>query len=75
MKSTNPEITTATHEDVEFLERKLDEFNRSQMPLAQKKTAFKNYVIKEGEKIIAGISATMEPSISPSLERKYCLLA
>lgn len=57
MNPTNHEIIPATHKEVEFLETKLDEFNRSQIPLAQKKTVFKNYVIKDEEKIIAGISA------------------
>lgn len=60
-QSIPPEIVPATHEDVEFLEHKLDEFNRSQIPLSQKKTVFKNYVIKEGETIIAGISAMVFP--------------
>jgi N-acetylglutamate synthase-like GNAT family acetyltransferase len=61
MESTDYNIVSATHEDIELLEHKLDEFNRNQIPLAQKKTAFKNYVIKEGEKIIAGISAMVFP--------------
>ena len=61
MKVSNLAIISAAHEDVEFLEHKLDAFNRSQIPLAQKKTTFKNYVIKEGEKIIAGISAMVFP--------------
>jgi GNAT superfamily N-acetyltransferase len=61
MEATPPKIISATHEDVECLEHKLDEFNRIQIPLAQKKTVFKNYVIKEGETIIAGISAMVFP--------------
>lgn len=61
MTSTNSQIVSATHKEVEFLEHKLDEFNRRQISLAQKKTTFKNYVIKEGETIIAGISAMIFP--------------
>lgn len=61
MTSTNSQIVSATHKEVEFLEHKLDEFNRRQISLAQKKTTFKNYVIKEGETIIAGISTMIFP--------------
>ena len=56
----NLQITPATQEDADFIENRLVAFNRECVPFTQKKTPiFMNYVIKEGDEIISGITAVM----------------
>lgn len=51
-------ILSATPEEAEFIDNKIVEFNKTQVPFTQKETPlFKNYIIKNHEKIIAGINA------------------
>lgn len=58
MKTTNPEIIPATQEEATFIDDKIAEFNRSQVPVTQERTGgLKNYIIKDGETIIAGITS------------------
>ena len=51
-------ILTATKEEAEFIDNKLGEFNRSQVPATQAQTGgLRNYIIKDRETIIAGIAS------------------
>jgi len=51
-------ITPSTKEECEFVDDKLGEFNRSQVPATQEPTlVYKNYNIKDQGIIIAGINA------------------
>lgn len=51
-------ILPATSEEAELIDNKIVEFNKDQVPFTQKETPlFRNYVIKEDDKIIAGINA------------------
>jgi GNAT superfamily N-acetyltransferase len=51
-------IVPATAADAEFIDNKIVEFNKNQVPFTQKQTPlFKNYVIKDNDSIIAGINA------------------
>jgi GNAT superfamily N-acetyltransferase len=54
------DICPATKEEAEFVDRKLSESIRNQINLTQE-TVLKNYVIKDGEKVIAGINALIFP--------------
>ena len=52
------EVIPATSTDSEFIESKIVEFNRIQVPFTQEKMhVLKNYVIKKNDTIIAGINA------------------
>lgn len=52
------EITPATPEEVTFVDDKLGEFNRSQVPATHEPSlVLKNYTIKDQGTIIAGINA------------------
>jgi GNAT superfamily N-acetyltransferase len=54
----NFEVLTATQEEVEFIDNKIVEFNKSQVPFTQTQTFLsKNYVIKDNGIIIAGVNA------------------
>lgn len=56
--STNYKIISATQEEATFIDDKLGEFNRNQVPATQEPTLIlKNYIIKEKGQIIAGIKA------------------
>lgn len=58
MKTTNPEIIPATQEEARFIDDKIAEYNRSQVPVSPERTGgLKNYIIKDGETIIAGITS------------------
>lgn len=58
MKSTDYAITSATQAEVEYVDNKLGEFNRSQVPATQEPTLIlKNYIIKDNGTIIAGIKS------------------
>ncbi|MDP3559345.1 MAG: GNAT family N-acetyltransferase [Legionellaceae bacterium] len=50
-------IIAATARESEFIDQKIDQFNSGQVPFTQNPTyIYKNYVIKESSKIIAGIN-------------------
>ncbi len=53
---TPVDICPATKEEVEFLDKKLGEFNWSQVSVTHKRTP-KNYIIKDKGAIVAGINA------------------
>ena len=58
MNSTNFEIIPATQEEAKFIDDKIAEFNRNQVPVTQERTGgLKNYVIKDKGEIIAGITS------------------
>ena len=58
MRQIRYNITSATQKEVEFIDDRLGEFNLSQVPATHEPTLIlKNYVIKDKEKIIAGIKA------------------
>ena len=51
-------ITVATSEEAEFIDNEIVEYNKAQVPFTQKETPlFKNFVIKDHGKIIAGVNA------------------
>ena len=51
-------ITKATPDEAEFVDNKIVEFNNVQVTFTQKETPLiKNYVIKDDDKIIAGINS------------------
>jgi GNAT superfamily N-acetyltransferase len=53
-------IMPATAVEAEFIDNKIVEFNKTQVPFTQKQTPlFKNYVIKDNDSIIAGINACL----------------
>lgn len=52
----NIEIIPATEEEVGLIEKEINSFNRAKVPEEQA-IIKKNYVIKDNEKIIAGINA------------------
>jgi GNAT superfamily N-acetyltransferase len=50
-------ILEATPEEAEYIDNKIVEFNKKQVPFTQEQTpVFKNYIIKENNEIIAGIN-------------------
>jgi GNAT superfamily N-acetyltransferase len=59
MKNKTPyDILASTEQEIEFIDNKIAEFNKSRVPFTQKETRIlKNYVIKDGSEIIAGINA------------------
>lgn len=59
-KSLIWDISTATKEEAEFVDKKLSESIRNQIQLTQE-TVLKNYVVKDEGKIIAGINALIFP--------------
>jgi GNAT superfamily N-acetyltransferase len=59
-KSPAWNISAATKEEAEFVDKKLSESIRNQIHLTQE-TIFKNYIIKDEGKIIAGINALIYP--------------
>lgn len=51
-------IFPATAQDIEFIDNKIVEFNNQQVPFTQSEPFINlNYVIKDGDQIIAGITA------------------
>jgi N-acetylglutamate synthase-like GNAT family acetyltransferase len=53
-------LSTATDEECEYIGDQIMNFNAQQVPFTQKTTPiFKNYVIKEEDKIVAGINAVI----------------
>ncbi|MBI2707275.1 MAG: GNAT family N-acetyltransferase [Proteobacteria bacterium] len=57
-KSLSWDIISATQEEAEFVDNKIVEFNKSQVPFTQSQTlVLKNYVIKDKGIVIAGINA------------------
>ena len=58
MRPMSYNITSATQKEMEFIDNRLGEFNLSQVPATHEPTLIlKNYVIKDGKKISAGIKA------------------
>ena len=58
MRPISYNITSATQAEAELVDQKIVEFNRSQVPFTQEQTPVsKNYVIKDKEAIIAGITS------------------
>ncbi|MBA3813315.1 MAG: GNAT family N-acetyltransferase [Alphaproteobacteria bacterium] len=58
MKPMNFEILTATQEEAQFIDNKIVELNKSQVPFTQTQTFLsKNYVIKDNGIIITGVNA------------------
>lgn len=52
------EIVPATQEETVFVDSKLFEFNKDRLPFTQKEDlVLQNYLVKDGEKIVAGIEA------------------
>jgi GNAT superfamily N-acetyltransferase len=52
-------ILEAAFEEAEFVDNQLVAFNTAQVPFKQEKVINKNYVIKDDEKIIAGLNAIL----------------
>lgn len=61
MKLNNYDIVSATQAEAEFVDNKLSESIRNELHLNQQKTISKNYVIKEEEKVVAGITGVVFP--------------
>jgi N-acetylglutamate synthase-like GNAT family acetyltransferase len=60
-KKTNTfNICAASQKEIEFIDNKIVEFNNHKVPFTQKRSPIlKNYIIKNKEKIIAGINAVI----------------
>lgn len=54
---TFPSIEPATDAEAEFVDDSLVAFNQSKVPFLQKEVIYKNYVIKDKGKIVAGLNA------------------
>lgn len=58
MAFMTPEIMEATQSESQYIERRLAEYNGTQVPVARKVDPVEmSYVMKEGETVIAGINA------------------